>query len=70
MEKRTKCKQECLYFSYCSGACPLEEGCCNFPELFEKNSTEFNAIINNNKNLEDVNFFIAKLIIKNIAYSE
>ena len=35
IEKRENCKKQCKYFDYCAGACPLEEGCSEFSNLFK-----------------------------------
>lgn len=70
IEKRDNCKENCKYYEYCVGGCPLEDGCCNFPEMFEKSSTYVDNIINNNKDLAQENYAIAKIIIKDSVYSE
>ena len=70
IDKRDHCRCTCEHFDYCSGACPLEDGCCNFPELFKKNKTRFDQIVQNNEPLTDKNWVVAKIIIKDIAYGE
>ena len=52
------------------GACPLEEGCSDFNSLFEKNSVYIDDIINNNKDLGDLNYIVAKIIIKDASYGK
>lgn len=68
--KRKKCKNECKYFEYCSGGCPLEEGCLGFPELFEKNKNFIDKIIADGEDLSDQNLAVAKIVIKDITYGE
>ena len=70
IEKRDTCKRSCKYFDHCSGACPLEDGCGDFPELFEKNSSELDRIIQNSEPLTDKKLVVAKIVIKDIAYGE
>ncbi len=68
IEKRNTCKRECKYFDYCLGACPMENGCCDFPELFKKNTKYIDDIIHNNKDLTNENLLVAKIIIKDAVY--
>ena len=70
IEKRDRCKSTCDYFDYCSGACPLENGCCDFPTLFKKNKSRFDEIVQKNEPLTNHNLVVAKIIIKDIAYGE
>ena len=70
VKKRDLCRSECKYFDYCSGACPLEAGCCDFPKLFEQNKARFDAVVQKNEPLTDKNFVFAKIVIKDIAYGE
>jgi radical SAM protein with 4Fe4S-binding SPASM domain len=70
VEKRDNCKSTCQYYEHCAGACPLEDGCCDFPELFEKNKTELDRIIQNNEPLTDKKLAVAKIVVKDIAYGE
>ena len=70
IEKRENCKQQCKYFDYCLGACPLEEGCCDFPNLFNKNAEKIDAIIKNNTDLGELNYHTARTVVKTIVYGE
>ena len=70
IEKRNSCKNNCEYYDYCAGACPLEDGCCDFYELFNKNATYIDDIIENNKDLSAEKYVVAKIIIKDVAYEE
>jgi radical SAM protein with 4Fe4S-binding SPASM domain len=70
IEKRSNCKSTCKYYDHCSGGCPLECGCCNFPELFEKKKSEFDRITQNNEPLTDKKLAVAKIVVKDIAYGE
>jgi radical SAM protein with 4Fe4S-binding SPASM domain len=68
--KRKKCKAECEYFEYCSGGCPLEEGCLDFPELFGKNKSFIDEVITAGEDLSNQNLAVAKIVIKDITYGE
>jgi radical SAM protein with 4Fe4S-binding SPASM domain len=68
--KRKKCKAECEYFEYCSGGCPLEEGCLDFPELFGKNKSFIDGVITAGEDLSNQNLAVAKIVIKDITYGE
>ena len=68
--KRKQCKTECEYFEYCSGGCPLEDGCLNFPKLFEKNKSFIDKVIADGGDLSDQNLAVAKLVIKDIVYGD
>jgi radical SAM protein with 4Fe4S-binding SPASM domain len=68
VEKRKQCKNDCKYYEYCGGACPLQDGCSDFPELFEKNSVCIDKIIKNGEDLAKQSYTVAKIVIKDIAY--
>lgn len=70
VDKRATCRNECKYFDYCLGACPMHNGCSNFKELFDKNAKYIDNIINNNKELYNENYLVAKIIIKDIVYEK
>ena len=68
--KRESCKSTCRHFEHCMGACPLEDGCGNFPELFEKNAAYLDDIIANSKDLGKENYTVAKIVVKDRVYGE
>ena len=68
--KRKRCKAECVHFEYCSGGCPLEDGCLDFPALFEKNSGFIDGVIAAGGDLSNQNLAVAKMVIKDITYGE
>ena len=70
IQKRNNCKTECAYFDFCMGACPLEDGCCNFPDLFIKNSKYIDDIIDNGKDLSKENYITAKIVLKDVSYGK
>ena len=70
IEKRKACKEKCEYYEDCSGACPLESGCGNFPELFDKNSEFIDSVTEAQDDLSEHNYAVAKLVIKDIVYGE
>lgn len=70
IEKRTICQNECQYYEYCAGGCPMEEGCCDFPALFERNAGEIDRIIQEGESLDGKKIAIAKIVVKDAVYFE
>ena len=70
IKKRSECREHCEYFDYCSGACPLEDGCSDFPALFKKNAAEFDRIVSENESLEGKKLAVAKIVVKDAVYPE
>jgi radical SAM protein with 4Fe4S-binding SPASM domain len=70
IDKRDNCKATCKYYEYCAGGCPLEDGCCGFPEEFTKSSTHIDNILKNSEDLGKENYAVAKIIIKDVVYDE
>ena len=70
IKKRAACRDHCAWFDYCRGACPLQEGCSGFPELFQKNAGELDRIIRENESLEGKKLAVAKIVVKNAVYPE
>jgi radical SAM protein with 4Fe4S-binding SPASM domain len=68
--KRKKCQAECEYFDCCGGGCPLEDGCLDFPERFEKNKSYIDGVISEEKDLSLQHLGVAKIVIKDITYGE
>ena len=68
--KRNDCKASCKYFDYCMGACPMQDGCCDFPQLFDKNSAYIDDVISNQKDLSNQNHMVARIVVKDMAYGE
>ena len=70
LEKRRECKAKCQYYEECGGGCPLEKGCGEFPQLFEKNKAYIDRIIEDGDDLSKHSYAVAKLVIKDIVYEE
>ena len=68
IKKRTDCHNRCEYYDYCSGACPLREGCSDFPALFKKNAAEFDRIVSGNEPLDGKKLAVAKIVVKDAVY--
>ena len=68
--KRQTCSAECQHFSFCNGGCPLEDGCLDFPALFQRNTELLDGIISRGDDLSRYNLAIAKMVIKDITYGE
>ena len=68
--KREQCKATCEHFDLCLGACPMEEGCGDFPALFAKNAAYIDCVIAEGGDLGEQPYVVAKLVIKDIAYGE
>jgi radical SAM protein with 4Fe4S-binding SPASM domain len=70
IDKRNICKENCKYYEYCLGGCPLEDGCGDFPDAFIESATYVDNIIKNNKDLTEENYAVSKIIIKDTVYGE
>ena len=70
VEKRKSCKESCPHFSLCNGACPLEEGCCDFPMRYETYGNRIDRLAQERTDLSTLHFSEGMILLKDIAYGE
>ena len=70
VEKRKSCKAECPHFSLCNGACPLEEGCADFPALMQKHGEEIDRLVASKTDLATLHYAVGYMVLKDAIYAE
>lgn len=70
-EKKQKgCEAVCEHYGICMGACPMEEGCLDFPVSFEAADRFLTDITDHKRDLSGYDYATVHTVLKDICYGE
>jgi len=69
-KKQESCEASCEHYGICMGACPMEEGCLDFPSSFERADRLLTEISQGKQELSAFDYATVHTVLKDICYGE